>query len=69
REDKNSEIEEAIINELTTFKNKDLDYFSEKIKETFENLHLSLPVKWSIILNNTKQRMTLKYKILNLFKG
>ncbi|MCX7695246.1 MAG: hypothetical protein N2Z71_06020, partial [Caloramator sp.] len=47
REDKNSEIEEAIINELTTFKNKDLDYFSEKIKETFENLHLSLPVKWS----------------------
>ncbi|WP_027308333.1 hypothetical protein [Caloramator sp. ALD01] len=69
REDKNTEIEDAIINELTTFKSKDLDYFDEKIKETFQNLHLSIPVKWSIILNNTKQRMTLKYKILNLFKG
>ncbi|WDC83261.1 hypothetical protein PL321_10735 [Caloramator sp. mosi_1] len=55
REDKNTEIEEAIINELTTFKSKDLDYFDIKIKETFDNLHLSIPVKWSIIVNNTKR--------------
>ncbi|GFR35370.1 hypothetical protein [Thermobrachium celere] len=69
KQDKNTEIEEAIINELTTFKKKDLEYFDAKIKEIFENLNLSIPIKWSIILNNTKERMTLKYKIINLFKG
>lgn len=69
REDKNSEIEESIITEITSLKKENIPYFDEKIKATFKNLNLSIPVKWSIILNKINERMTFKYKLKTLFMG
>lgn len=69
KEDKNQEIEEAIINEIILFKKENIPYFDEKIKFTFKNLNLSIPVKWSIILNKINERMTFKYKLKTLFMG